>query len=211
MDTFASRSKWAGRPALYALAALGLLVVLVTFTPLVRWWGRRMAGNWGHPKGEVLIVLGGAEPTDDGVISYDTYLRTLYAIREYRQQRFHLVLLCGGGSPATVADSMRDLMEAEGVPASVLRVENRSTSTRENALFVQQLLAGVPGRKILLTSDYHIARSLRVFRKVGLDVAPRPIPDAVKRGASFRTRWPAFVDLIEEEVKTGYYFGRGWL
>ena len=210
MGRVAFASSWA-RLGMGAFATVGILVVVVTTTPLIRWWGEEMAGDWSDPKGDVLIVLGGAEPTEDGVIAYDTYLRTMYAIREYRRQHFQLVLLCGGGSPITVADSMRDFMESEGIPASVLRVEGRSTSTRENALFAKEILANIPGRKVLLTSDYHITRATRAFRKAGLDVLPRPIPDVVKRSGRFRTRWPAFLDIIQEQAKTAYYFSRGWL
>jgi hypothetical protein len=50
-----------------------------------------------------------------------------------------------------------------------------------------------------------------VFRRAGIDVLPRPIPDVVKRGTTWYGRWPAFLDLLEETAKIGYYYVRGWM
>jgi hypothetical protein len=54
-------------------------------------------------------------------------------------------------------------------------------------------------------------RAYRAFRKLGLEVAPRPIPDARKRAARYRGRWPAFLDLLEETAKISYYYTHGWI
>jgi len=51
----------------------------------------------------------------------------------------------------------------------------------------------------------------RTFRKAGLVVALHLIPDAFKRGGSLAGRWPAFLDLVRESVKIGYYWVRGWI
>ena len=192
------------------LAGLGLLVVMVTFTPLVPWWAGRLAGSWEDPKGDVLIVLGGSS-SRDGIIGESSYLRAQYAVTAYRQDGFHTVVLTGAGRPIPVATSMRDFMACQGVPASAMLSETASTSTRENALNSRSLLANLPGRKVLLSSDYHMFRACRVFRKLGLAVTPRPVPDAVKRATQLRGRWPAFLDLLLETAKIGYYYARGWI
>jgi len=54
-------------------------------------------------------------------------------------------------------------------------------------------------------------RARRVFSKLGVETLPQPIPDVSKR-ASYRTgRWSAFVDLVTESVKIGYYWARDWI
>jgi uncharacterized SAM-binding protein YcdF (DUF218 family) len=93
----------------------------------------------------------------------------------------------------------------------VIRVETESHSTRENALKSKVILDQLPGRKVLMSSDYHMFRATRVFRKAGIDIAPRPIPDAAKRMESWKDRWPVFLVLGLETVKVGYYFARGWI
>ncbi len=190
--------------------ALGVLVVVVTFTPLVSWWGVELAGPWEDPKGDVLLVLSGSL-SSDGIIGESSYLRAKYAILAYRRDGFRTVVLSGGGQPIPIATAMRDFMIGEGVPPGAILTETASTSTRENGLYSRKLLEGLPGKKVLMTSDYHMFRAYRVFRKLGVEVTPRPIADAEKRAAGYRGRWPAFLDLLEETVKIGYYDARGWI
>ncbi|MEO7144285.1 MAG: YdcF family protein [Bryobacteraceae bacterium] len=189
-----------------ALIAIGLLVVLVTALPLTGWWARALAGQWNDPRGDVLIVLGG-DGLGDGTLGLHSYWRAEYAARVWREGGFRQIVVSG----AKVGEAMKRFLACEGVPEGAIRVEDRSTSTRENALFVAKMLEGTPGRLVLLTSDYHMARASRAFRKAGLAIAPRPIPDVLKRTSSWLGRWPAFLDLTEETGKTGYYFIRGWL
>jgi uncharacterized SAM-binding protein YcdF (DUF218 family) len=106
---------------------------------------------------------------------------------------------------------MRAFMVSQGIPASAISVEGDSHSTRENALKSKALLENRPGRKVLLTSDYHMFRAARVFRKAGIDIVPRPLPDAAKQIGAWRNRWPVFLGLCVETVKIGYYFARGWI
>ena len=195
----------------WPLTLLGLLVVVATLTPLDAWWARHLAGGWNDPPGDVLIVLGGSGTSGDGVIAWNSYLRSLYAVRAYREHAFPLIVFSGATGPPTVASSMRDFVQSQGVPATVLRVEERSRSTRENAQYVAEMLKSTPGRKVLLTSDYHMYRAVRAFRKAGLDVVPRPVPDAFKRSGTLEGRWPAFLDLARESVKIAYYWIRGWI
>ena len=102
-------------------------------------------------------------------------------------------------------------MVSQGVPASVIRVETESHSTRENALKSKAILDKLPGSKVLMSSDYHMFRATRVFRKAGIDIAPRRIPDAGKRIDLWKYRWPVFLGLGLETIKIGYYFARGWM
>jgi uncharacterized SAM-binding protein YcdF (DUF218 family) len=189
--------------------ALGFLLGVIMFSPLVPWWARKLGGSWDDPSGDVLIVLGGAS-LEDNVLGVSSYWRSTYAVRAQRSTPFAQIVISGGG-PTHPALAMREFVVCEGVPRERVVVEDRSVSTRENALFVRELLAHTAGRKVLLTSDYHMFRAYRTFRKAGLDVLPRPFPDAIKRSGSHSQRWPIFIDLCEEAAKTAYYFVRGWI
>ncbi|HWB82773.1 MAG TPA: YdcF family protein [Bryobacteraceae bacterium] len=197
--------KWAAR----LLMAAGCLLLLVMFTPLVPWWARQLAGPWNDPQGDMLIVLGGSA-VDSGFLGDSSYWRSVYAARVYRQSPYREVIVSGGGA-WHVAQLMRDFVVCEGIPAGIVQVEDQSGSTRENALFVKKLLGNTPGRKVLLTSDYHMFRARRAFQKAGLNVLPHPFPDVVKRSSSRAERWPLFFDLCTEMVKCGYYYARGWI
>jgi uncharacterized SAM-binding protein YcdF (DUF218 family) len=193
------------------LAALGLLVLLVTLTPFTTWWAQRMAGPIYATGGDVLIVLSGSM-VDDQYLGESSYWRCVYAVVAWRQGHFQRILITGKASekvPAAVL--MRDFLLAHGVPASVIVIETESSSTRENAQRSAPLLAAMPGRKVLLTSDYHMPRGLAVFRHEGIVVEPLPAPDAGKRSFRWQGRWPAFLDLCVESAGWVWYRLNGWL
>ncbi len=194
-----------------ALAAIGFLFVFVTVTPLDGWWTKILAGPWNDTKGAVLVVLAGDSIKD--VIGESSYWRSVYAVRAWREGGFREVLVTGGSLNGEVpaAERMRDFIVSQGIPAPAISVEDDSHSTRENALKSKALLDQRPGRKVLMTSDYHMFRAARVFRKAGIDIAPRPLPDAAKQVGAWRNRWPVFLGLCVETAKIGYYFARGWI
>jgi uncharacterized SAM-binding protein YcdF (DUF218 family) len=187
-------------------ASVGALVSLVCTVPVTAWYARMLAGPWSDPHGDILIVLGGS-PVNESIFGMNTYWRTAYAAIAYGRQPFRKVVVCGAG----VAKPMRAFLIAAGVPEGVIQVEPASRSTRENALNAARLLRGEAGRKILLTSDYHMFRAHRAFLKAGLAVEPRPFPDAIKRSGKAAERWSVFLQELEETVKIAYYRARGWI
>jgi len=211
MSALRARGDKTLRVVTLGLASLGLLVLLVTLTPLVSWWAKALAGPWEDPKGDVLIVLGGSL-LENGVMGDNSYWRAIYAVLAWNEGAFRQVVLSGGGPEDTpIVEPMRDFLECHGIPRAAIHLEARSQSTHENALYSKALLADLPGSKVLLTSDYHMFRAHRAFKKAGLEVLPRPFPDAGKRASHWSGRWPAFLDLAGETVKIGYYYARGWI
>lgn len=194
-----------------ALAVLGLLFVVVTVTPVTHWWATLLAGRWQVASGDVLIVLG-SSVLEDGTIGGSTYWRSEYGARAWHAGHFRKVVVVGGGGEGhAIAEAMRSFLEYRGIPPDAILIETRSTTTRENALYTVELLAGVPGRKVLVTSDYHMFRARRTFEKAGLAVTPMPYPDVRKRVTRWRGRWPAFLDLLVETAKIAYYYVHGWI
>src|SRR5438270_12213496 len=147
------------RAVVAVLAAIGLVFVLVTFTPLVSWWARDLAGPLSDPKGDVLIVLAGSSASD-GVMGYNSYLRCQYALRAYQDGGFREIVLSGGGQPP-IAVAMRDFLVGNGVSPDRLLLEATSTSTHENAIYTRRVLGSESARVVLLTSDYHMFRARR--------------------------------------------------
>ncbi|PYT30661.1 MAG: hypothetical protein DMG57_07475 [Acidobacteria bacterium] len=196
------------RAAIGIFATIGLTLVLVTFSPVTSIYAKWLAGPWTDPEGPVLVVLGGAS-MEEGIIGENTYWRAVYALRAYRKSHFPLVILTG----AQAVHDMRDFLTFQGVPAEAIKLEPRATTTRENALYVRQMLTirvrpQDPDDQRL---SHVMFRAKRVFARAGIEVIPSPIPDALKQGASWYGRWPAFVDEIVESLKIGYYAARGWI
>ena len=200
------------RVAVRMLALVGLVAVVVLFTPLVPWWARILAGPWTDATGENLILLGASPAPDNVALGESSYWRSIYAIRAYREEQFRTIVIIGGGrSRPAISEAMASFLQCQGIPAAAIHVEIQSDSTRQNAVNSADMLAHLPGRSVLMTSDYHMWRAWRAFRKLGVELVPRPIPDAIKRGGSFQGRFGAFVDVSRETAAIVYYYSRGWI
>ncbi|MEP7351646.1 MAG: YdcF family protein [Acidobacteriota bacterium] len=207
---------FAGRWLRRLTVALGTLFLIATVTPIVYWWATYLAGPWNDPRGDVLIVLTGSG-MEDGEIGISSYWRAMYARRFYRAGEFSEILITGGGiEPIPIATTMRAFIVAQGVPESAVRVETASMNTRDSARNVAKLLSAEPDRYrnrklVLMTSDYHMYRSHRMFEAAGVKVEPRPIPDIRKRYPAVLERWGLFLELTQESLKICYYWPRGWI
>lgn len=74
------------------------------------------------------------------------------------------------------ASEAKKLWLALGVPADRIRIEERSRNTDENAQNLRDVLPPKSGsRYILVTSAFHMPRSVGLFRKAGFDVLPYPV------------------------------------
>ena len=186
-------------------AVIGFITVLVITTPLVMWWAQTYSGPIQRPKGDVLILLSAAND-DRGGISFSSYWRAREAIYGWQTGGFKKIVISGGGGPA-----IQDYMIAEGIPREAIVAEWRSASTRESGIEIARLLQVMPGRKVLLTSDFHMYRALRVFRKLHIEVTPMAVRDVIQSSANWGGRFGSFETMLGESAKIVYYAIRGWI
>jgi len=196
----------AGRALNRLLAAIGLTTVLVLSTPIVSWWAQAYVGPMEQPRGDVLILLSAAADDKYGGISYSSYWRARQALFAWQTGGFKKIVICGGGSPGIF-----NFLIADGIPREVIVTEWGSASTRENAMETAHLIQGMPGKKVLLTSDFHMYRALRVFRKLGIEVTPMAVPDVLHATEHWNGRFTAFEIMLAESAKIAYYAVRGWI
>lgn len=213
-----SRGVRIGRALLRTLArtsaAAVLLLLVLYFSPLVPALLRYLTDRWDQPSGDVLIVLG-ADQLGDGTLGVSSYWRTLYAVRAWRAGLCRRIVFSGGrlGYPTSrsLAAEMSQFAIGLGVPATVITLEERSHSTRENALFTAELIRSWPGTRVLLTSDAHMRRSRLAFERAGVHVQASPVPDVGKRWNRWPARWECIILVGVELAKLGYYRTQGWV
>lgn len=82
-------------------------------------------------------------------------------------------LISGGTDAATpIGTLLQDL----GIASDRIVLEGKSRNTIENAVFTRALVDPKPGEIwVLVTSAYHMPRSMGVFRQAGFDVVPYPV------------------------------------
>jgi uncharacterized SAM-binding protein YcdF (DUF218 family) len=80
-----------------------------------------------------------------------------------------------GGGPSE-AERAVQFFDSLGIPRSALTLETRSRNTFENALLTRAL-PGLDAQKpwLLLTSAWHMPRSMATFQKAGWNVTPYPV------------------------------------
>lgn len=183
---------WWRKPRLAVFAALFAVFELWLFSvPLVS-----SALLWSldgqHPpiaaeqsrSAEAIVVLGGSlhlpNSLRKGVELAESSDRILHAAHLWKAGKAPLVLMSGGNiefftnpSDPPEAQWMAALAREFGVPAGAILTETRSRNTFENAELTARILNPRGVRRILLvTSGFHMPRSVAIFRKVGFEVIP---------------------------------------
>lgn len=187
------------------LAVLGLLTFVVISTPLVSWWARAYAGPIEQPKGDILILLSAAGDDNDR-ISYSSYWRARGALSAWQTGGFKKIVVNGGAGPGIL-----NFLIGEGIPSDAIVAEWESKSTRENGIATARLIEGMPGKKVLLTSDFHMYRALRVFRKLHIDVTPMAVPDVLHSTQRWSGRFQSCETMLVETAKILDYALHGWI
>lgn len=136
-----------------------------------------------NPQGDVIVMLGGGATADTpnqgelGNLCSAPAGRLLTAAELYRQLKVP-VLVSGGqvyedsGAEALIAS--RELVRL-GVPAEMILLEDQSLNTRQNALYSGRIMRENDlSHPILVTSAFHMERSVLNFQKEGFDVMAFP-------------------------------------
>ncbi|RYZ03172.1 MAG: YdcF family protein [Myxococcales bacterium] len=151
---------------------------------------------------DALVVLGCR--VDGGELSHAARRRVERAALAYAELGAELVIASGGKSWQGQRECevfARGLVE-RGVPAERVLQETDSLTTRGNAVGTARLLRGRPHARLgIVTCDWHMARALSLFRRLGLSVSP--VPAASPRGPwraalsrSLRERCALALDLV---------------
>lgn len=118
-----------------------------------------------------VILLLGVELDAQDRPTKEMALRVSKAAQAWKEGAAQKIVCCGGvceGHGAAEADVMSAMLREQGVPSGAILREDKSTDTMENFRFAARLLGGAKGKRVLVvTSDYHMLRSLWTARRVG--------------------------------------------
>jgi uncharacterized SAM-binding protein YcdF (DUF218 family) len=121
--------------------------------------------------------------------------RLLEAARVYRLLDADYILSSGGLATATERNrpsgqTMADTLITLGVPKDRILVETESRTTRHEAVVIKELLSAHPvDHVVLVTSQFHMRRSVGTFKAAGIAV----IPAIVREPQAFDTRWEKLI------------------
>lgn len=165
------------------LVTLGTLpLVVLAFLPLGTWLLMPLENRFPPPEPlpreiDGIVVLGGAEEIGltvaRGQPSIDDAAERLTTLIDLARRYPHAGLVFTGRKSATVA---RDFLAGQGLDVERVVFEGRARDTYENARRAKALVTPkADERWLLVTSAYHMPRSVGVFRAAGWPVVPYPV------------------------------------
>ncbi len=173
-------------------AASVLLLAICGFSPvanLILYPLESRFPPWDSSRGapDGIFVLGGAIEPDfsaaHGVAVFGTSVDRVIAAATLAHRYPNARLVFSGGNANLVssdaakeADFAIPVFESLGVPKDRLIMERRSRNTVENAEFSKVLVSPKSGERwLLVTSAYHMPRSVGIFRRVEFEMEPYPV------------------------------------
>lgn len=183
-------TRWARAGA--RLMAAGIVLLLVFgFSPvgnllLLPLTERFPAWNPVGPDPVGIIVLGGAVEAESsaarGVLELNSAGERMIAMVQLAQRYPAARVVFTGGSAALVLGENSEapfagrMLDDFGIARDRVTLEATSRTTDENAELTRKLMAPGPGERwLLVTSAFHMPRSMGAFRAAGFDVEAYPV------------------------------------
>ena len=210
---FLSGKRWKEGFATCVIAIILWLVSTIFFADLLF---RELECSYTIPKsphGDVILLLGGGisdgAPDFSGIGAPGAEMMTRVVTAVRLQKLLGIPVIVSGGkvfeshanAEATV---VRRFLENLGVPHEKIIEESRSRDTIENAEYTAKICSQYGYRRpVLVTSAFHMRRSVGSFEKAGIEVLPFP--------ANFRTwknkiyGWQDFLPLDFEGCSTALH------
>jgi uncharacterized SAM-binding protein YcdF (DUF218 family) len=155
------------------------------------------SGTWAARNAIVVLGVGTTRASSDApleppVFAYGRLAHAAILYRECKTSGRQCLVLVTGGDPQKHGSAEAQVYAATlrqlGVPDVDLQVEPRSMTTWQNAQFTRpMLLTYAPQRLLLLTSGFHVRRSLLYFAHFGMN--PEPV-----RGDEINATTPSWPD-----------------
>ncbi len=155
------------------------------------------------PAADAIVVLGGGMGCNTNLPYAEMWSagdRVWHASRLYKAGKATVVIPSGSCEEYAAVPLLMDL----GVPRKAIRVESQARNTEENARLVEKLVRGLPGiqkkripRVLLVTSAWHMRRSLLNFEKTGLEVIPAATDHEAMENNGRPLRWFHFFPTHE--------------
>ena len=206
---------WRGshRRAKQLLGIVVIVLIVIALLPVGEWvfspLEKRFPTNPALPdRVDGIIVLGGTENAVRSALwnqvemgdAAERDLALLMLARRYPDAR--LVFSGGSGSMADqghkAVEVVKRLCEEQGVDLSRVVLEGRSRNTYENATYSKALVQPGPGETwILVTTAWHMPRSVGSFRKAGWPILPYPVDHWTDRGHLLRID-PGLADHLRD-------------
>lgn len=163
-----------------------------------------------YPQARHIVVLTGWAADDPdmpltGRMSASSAYRVLMALELHRDRPDCDVIVSGDETTARI---MAEALVKIGIPANLLRLEDRSLTTAASATHLRTLVGGDPF--FLVTSAGHLPRSIAAMEKAGLGAIAVPTDHQLPRDWRRAALRPSPSSLTVSDLAVHEYLGRLW-
>lgn len=164
-----------------------------------------------------VVVLGGGTFSDPSLpitsrATGTTLARLIEGIRLQRQIPGSRLLLSGSAvfGSGSDAESMQAIALALGVAPESIVLDDESPDTESQAVNVARIVKGEP--VVVVTSAYHMHRSIGLFAKEGVNAVAAPAQYGAQRNRSFSPAdlYPGPGGLVAAQFVENEYLGMAW-
>lgn len=181
----------------YGMAFIGVLMLLFSMTLILK--GKFSSSQ---PDADYVVVLGAGVKKDKPslILKYRIERAAQYLLDNPES----IAIVSGGkGRDEEISEALamqRGLIEA-GIESDRIIMEEESVSTEQNMEFSKNLMSDSKASVVIVTSDFHIYRALKLAKECGMTNVS---------GASARSvRWMIPANYLRECAAVWYYMIRG--
>lgn len=201
-----------GRPAARKLLLSAFMILVLSGYGAFSSWPLTKLETFYPPVDEAMVIRGkvqwivvlGGSPEEEVV-------RLAEGIRMYRLLPGAKLMVSGGkmfeASPRSSASEMAQMAKGLGVDPKDIVLEDASRDTKDEARIIRSIIHGKPF--VLVTSAYHMPRSMALFKAQGMHPIPDPTgyrtaPYLYLRPDKF---FPSACNILETEIVLHEIFG----
>lgn len=166
---------------------------------------------------KLVIVLSGGHIAKPSLpvqsrLGYETLIRLIEGIRIYRALPDGKLFLSGGAPEGSIssAQEMARLAIELGAKEEDIIIETKSANTEEQAQIIKSMVGDEPF--ILVTSAFHMPRTMALFLKLGMRPVPAPTQNIEERilVSGPKPLFPYLINLEKSEIAFHEYLGIVW-
>ncbi|MBU1055189.1 MAG: YdcF family protein [Proteobacteria bacterium] len=165
-----------------------------------------------------VVVLGGGCSADSTLpvisrLSHHSLFRLVEGISIHNKIPKSKIIFSGGSAFDSVPESkvMANAALELGVDSNKIILESESLDTESQALFIKKIIGD--DKFILVTSAFHMQRSMAIFQKAGMNPIPAPVGHLVKKAERINPfmYFPDSTEIKKLDLAVHEYLGLLWL
>ena len=198
----------------FLLLSLNIIAISLVFTPVTNYLYAVLEMEPEIRNADSIILLSDGVYTGK-IHAGNNYQRMLCAYRLYKQGFADKIIICGGvvikGLPS-FAEVMKDFLVEIGINKECIITETNSLNTYENIKYAKPILRQFDIKNsLLVTSSYHMYRSLAICKKLNVSVYAAPVPCYEKNLQHMTQRTRFILEVLREYGSIIYFKLRGWI